>query len=394
MTIKRFLFLVFSSLLLITCSKDKDEVVAEKLEIPVLKINTEFNSAVNSKTSFTNADINITNNGKTIKEKIKIRGRGNTTWTFPKKPYKFEFDSKIELLGLPAGKEWVLIANYLDGSLMLNSMAFKIGELVQLPYTNHAIPVDVWLNNQYQGSYILTEQIEIKENRIDIGNDGLLLSLDQIIEPTDQSFYSSNYKLPVIIKHPKTLNPSQFTSIKADFEKLEKAILDPNFPNNNYEQLLDTESFAKYFLVYMFTSNEEINHPKSTYIYKTNNGKYTMGPIWDFDWAFSFEERQQYYSNPERPLFWDRKARGEIFFKRIYSDPKIKKLISQKWQQFKVSSYPILIQYLDDYANKIEKSRTEDYKKWRRGNADIAIEKENLKIWFQKRSEYLDKVLL
>lgn len=60
------------------------------------------------------------------------------------------------------------MANHIDPTLMLNSVAFKIGRLLELPFTNHAISVDVVLNGKYKGSYLLTEQIEVKKNRVDL----------------------------------------------------------------------------------------------------------------------------------------------------------------------------------------------------------------------------------
>jgi hypothetical protein len=376
---------------ILSCNKDTELAIVDNKELAILRIETDSKAQINSKTTFTDASISFPNNNTYSNEKIKIRGRGNSTWTFPKKPYKFEFESKIALLGLAPSKEYVLLANYLDGSLMLNSVSMKIGELLKMPFTNHMIPVDLWLNNQYQGSYVLTEQIEVKENRVDIGDDGLLFSMDQVIQATDQSFYSESYRLPIIIKHPNNLNSTQINSIKAEFATLEKAILDSKFPNSGYDQLLDLEAMSNFLLVGLLTSNEEINHPKSTYMYKSKGGKFSMGPIWDFDWGYSYEERQQYYNNPDRPLFWDRKATGEIFFKRIYSDPKVKSLITTKWKKFKAESLPELLKYIDNYANTIAKSRSEDYKKWRRGNENFDIEKDNLKNWFIKRSQFMDK---
>ena len=71
--------------------------------------------------------------------------------------------------------------NHLDPTLMLNSVAFKIGRLLELPFTNHAIPVDVVLNGIYKGSYLLTEQIEVKENRVDLDeNNSVMWELDSI----------------------------------------------------------------------------------------------------------------------------------------------------------------------------------------------------------------------
>ena len=85
--------------------------------------------------------------------KTEVKGRGNSTWGYPKKPYRLKLNKKAEICGLGKAKNYVLLANHLDPTLMLNSVAFKIGRLLELPFTNHAIPVDVVLNGIYKGSY-------------------------------------------------------------------------------------------------------------------------------------------------------------------------------------------------------------------------------------------------
>ncbi|RYD79642.1 MAG: hypothetical protein EOP53_09330, partial [Sphingobacteriales bacterium] len=88
-----------------------------------------------------------------------IKGRGNSTWGYAKKPYRLKLDSKTSIFGLPKAKNWVLLANYLDPTLMLNSVALKAGQLLSIPYTNSFVPVDVSINGKYMGCYLFTEQV-------------------------------------------------------------------------------------------------------------------------------------------------------------------------------------------------------------------------------------------
>ena len=97
----------------------------------------------------------------------RIRGRGNSTWLwYPKKPYRIQLDSKAELLGLKADKDWVLPADYRDPTHLRNTFAFTLGQALELPYTNHSRYVEVTFNNDYIGFYMLTEQVEQGENRV------------------------------------------------------------------------------------------------------------------------------------------------------------------------------------------------------------------------------------
>ncbi|MFT5886854.1 MAG: hypothetical protein ACI9IP_003325 [Arcticibacterium sp.] len=362
------------------------------MELPVFRITTENKTPVNSKDIYQNASLTI-DGDQPFTGYIEIRGRGNTTWGFPKKPFKIRLHEKTSLLnGLPA-KKWILLANYLDPSLMQNAVAMKIGHLLQMPFTNTIEPIELWLNNVFLGNYMLTEQVEAKENRVDVGKEGVLLSLDTGIEPDENNFESSIYKLPIIIKHPKEKNDPRLETVEQDFNELEKRINSSDFPDNNYLELFDGEQMAKYLIVYTLTCNEEINHPKSTYIHKKLGGKFTMGPIWDFDWAFSYEQSHEHYINPRRPLFWERNSKGKIFFKRIVSDPQIRALMKTQWQIFRSNNYNKLLDFVDSYAASIESSREADFKKWGRGEADFNVEKEDLKNWLVLRANYMDDLV-
>src|SRR5690606_14498507 len=219
--------------------------------------------------------------------------RGNSTWGMPKKPYRLKLDNKASLLGLSAEKDWILLANYLDGTLMLNAVASKTAQLLEMPYTNTMIPVDVTLNGEYMGNYMFTEHKEVEKNRIDVTNGGILLELDTYFDEAWQ-FKSEHYELPVMIQYPE-LEDYLFEEatierdrIMADFQILEDAVFDESFPNNNYLDYIDANALVNYLIVYNLTRNVEINHPKSTYLHKQKDGKYMMGPIWDFDWAFDY----------------------------------------------------------------------------------------------------------
>ncbi len=392
-------FLVcFLHLILISCSKDNineiDDVGFTSVDLPHMKITTENSASIESKTTYISAKIAIAG-GKEYPNYSgsgKIMGRGNYSWIVPKKPYKIKFDYDTGLFNLPPEKDWVLLANFLDGSHLLSSVSLKIGKLLGLPYTNNYVPFELTVNGNYRGLYGFTEQIEVKENRVNVGKGGVLLLLDTNYDDP-WKFRSFSYNLPVMIKYPEIIESSEILPIRTDFDKLERLVARADFPDNNYLDYLDADAMANYFLVYFLTCNEEINHPKSTYIYKMSKGKYTMGPIWDFDWAYSYEQSQKQLLNPYRPLFWNKSSLGTKFFFRIYSDPKIKNLVRQKWRQFKADKYRELDDYILSYSKQIEKARKKDYDTWLRGNAQFSIEVENLRQWFVKRSDYLDNEL-
>jgi hypothetical protein len=362
--------------------------------IPHIYIVTENESPIDSKENYLNATITI-NGNKTyndFKGIGKIKGRGNSTWTLPKKPYRFKLDNKASLLGLPAEKDWVLLANYLDETHLLNAVALKIGKLIRMPFTNNIIPVEVTLNGEYQGCYMFTEQVEVKPNRVNVGSDGLLLNMDTQYEDPWQ-FLSATYDIPILIKDPELKNQAEVEAIKTQFEYLESLIASESFPHTNYWNVLDDDALGDYIMVQLFTGNEEINHPKSTYIHKTAKGKYTMGPLWDFDWAFGFNGLDKHFVNYDRPLFWSPPIEGTSFFARLMSDPYMKALVREKWASFRNNHYEELMRYIDDYAALIYDARHRDYLKWQRGNANYEEDVQALKEWLKNRAYFMESYI-
>ena len=377
--------------------------------IPHIKIYTDENAQINSKDVYINASVEITANGWEGTEdytgRTRIRGRGNSTWGFPKKPFRLKLDEDASILGLAKEKDWVLLANYLDPTLMLNAVAFKIGNLLELPYTNHAIPVDVTINGNYAGSYMLTEQVERSKSRVNIHKEkGVLLELD-INYDEDYQFVSNNYKLPVMVKDPDLADDfsqedaeKMFDKIKSDFQQLEDAIASKEFPNSNYKDYIDVESLAKYLIVYNLTHNMEINHPKSTYMYKDETGKYFMGPIWDFDWAFNYEGTYVHFGSYNNPLFGTlgSNSTGYTFFTRIMEDPEVKELYKTIWNKFSAESMDALLEYIDFYSSYLVESQSNDYQTWSKkvsdypGTSNYANKISQLKNWLKGRATYID----
>lgn len=371
-----------------------------KSVMPHIYIDTDDQAPVNSKKDYVNASIRIDGGGEydDYEGRTRIRGRGNSTWAYPKKPYRIKLDKKATLFGLSAEKDWILLANYLDESLMCNAIALKTGRLLDMPFTHHIIPVDVTLNGVYVGNYMFTEHKEVEDNRINVGKGGVLLELDTYFDEPFK-FLSRDYKLPVMIQYPELEDlaasdaASELALIKTDFEKFTSAVADASFPNNNYTDYFDLDAFVNYMIVYTFTLNEEINHPKSTYIYKHKDGKYNMGPIWDFDWGFGYEGVYRHFESPARPLFWNGTAKGTVFFGRLMQDPAVKTLFKQKWNEFKTSRYPKLLSYMEDYAGIIKDSYARDYATWRRSSSpDISIVYNKMINWLDARVVYMDEL--
>lgn len=372
----------------VTVPEEEAEEPEEDTRVAKIKFDTNGGVPIVSKDDYVEGVLTVSGHVEfdDVTMDAKIRGRGNSTWSFPKKPYKIKLNEDASILGLAPEKKWVLLANYIDGTHLLNAVGMKIGQLLDIPFTNTMLPVEVTINNQYHGLYMLTEQVEVKSNRVNVGDDGLLLNLDTNYDEEWQ-FRSGAYDLPVTVKYPKEMDVDKLTSIKSQFQILEDLVAQNDFPNNQYLDYIDDVSIANYLIVYMLTGNEEINHPKSTYLHKTNDGKFTMGPIWDFDWGFAFEGSFEHFSSFNRPLFWEPKTKsGTQFFSKLMSDPKIEALIKEQWSGFKANDLAALMNYIDDYAAEIQVAKAKDLALWGTDSKEASA----LKLWLENRVLYMD----
>jgi len=392
--------------LFVSCEKEGNLTVPDEEEtdpqLPSIYINTENEIEITTKDDYVPAEIKIEgkNQFEDYQGTLGIRGRGNTTWGMPKKPYKLKLDSKAPLMGMASYKKWILLAEYLDGSMLYNSIPFKAAQMLDMPYTNQIVPVELILNEEYQGFYVFTEHKEVGENRIDIGEDGWLLELDAYFDEPLQ-FKSNKFDLPVMIKYPKYKNMSETESedklqeIKSDFEGFEALVYDEEFPNNDYLKYFDALSYVNYMIVYQLTANQEINHPKSTYIHKKAGDKYRMGIIWDFDWGFGFSPDEGHYrmETATEPLFWHDESPGTRFFSKFMEDPYIQELFSERWNWFKTNKYSDLKSYVKQYSKLVRQAYDKDHEVWGNRNSMDDPEKDLQRVldWLDARADYIDR---
>jgi len=229
-----------------------------------------------------------------------VKGRGNSTWSFPKKPYAIKLDKKAEVLGMPKHKRWVLLANWIDRTLMRNHIAFTIAKNTEsLDWTPRGEFVELILNGKHLGNYYLCEQIKIDKNRVNIAEmestdidgevitGGYLLEMDINYDEVNK-FHTDIRNLPVNIKEPDedVLVDKQFNYIQNYINQVERAIYADNFSidGHSYTEYIDVNSFIDWWLVHELTHNGEPGWPKSSYMHKDKNDKLVAGPVWDFDY--------------------------------------------------------------------------------------------------------------
>lgn len=330
-------------------------------------------------------------------EGCEIRGRGNSSWSFnykSKNPYRIKFPKKQKQspFNLTEDRQWVLIANKKDGSMTTNSIAQKAAAMIDAEALCHMIPVDLYVNGHYRGSYCFTEKIGIADNSVAIDETkGCLLELDSYYDE-DYKFRDESYDLPVNVKDPDFTEEDDerlitFAGVKSSFNKFTSSLK----KGSDITKHMDMEAWAKFWLVNDLVCNNEVNHPKSCYVFNpdlTTDAKWKFGPAWDFDWACG-------YNSGNGTYFVSRtydKVVGCTFFSDLRNREEAKIAYYKEWLDFmNEGRLQELVEYIDDYtafampsikhnndANITEKN-TRDY-------YEIA---ELSKDWITKRANYI-----
>lgn len=250
-------------------------------------------------TKYKNNSVVITDSTGTVNaqesESVEIKGRGNTTWGMSeKKPYQIKFDSKTNVLGMGKAKKWILLANSFDDSLIRNQVAFYMAQSIGMEYVTEYQFVDLWIDGEYLGTYMLGEKVELGGNRIDLSDDyGILTEVDDAFyAEEDYYFYDEYLGTWITGKEYNTeddAGTAQTTALNQFKSKLDE-FLNYLFYTDSSEitveelsNYIDVDSFAKWYIVNEFLSNVE-SATTSMYFYLDGTGDVIhMGPVWDFD---------------------------------------------------------------------------------------------------------------
>jgi len=339
---------MFTGLPVIRVNVDGGAEVVEK----TLKLPSKFQLTVPDEHSYDMEETTMT-----------IRGRGNSTWYMPKKPYRIDFPVKTSLFGLPKAKKWILLANYQDPTLLMNDVAFQLGRIFGLEFNQSSIHVELFLNGSYRGNYQLTEQKEVGEGRVDIDTDGgFMVELDSYFDE-DYKFLTNHLNLPVMVAEPELNSESEMEYIREAMQGLEDALFEADFPNSSFEEHTDVQSLINFMLINELLRNQELGWPKSTYCYQDADGKIKWGPLWDFDWAFGNNEYNAYFVKKELLFYVGNSdpSPGARFFTRFMEIPAFRIKYKARWKEIKPQVEGIA-DYIEAMGDKLDLSQTENFK--------------------------------
>ena len=377
-------------------------------KVPRIDINTFNGTMINSKEQYWDASFEITGYGvfdDLTVDTMQIRGRGNSSWSnniYAKNPYRLKFPSKIKPFGMTKGKNWVLLANNQSGSMTTNAIAMKLADMVKTAGCNHIIPVELYINGEYRGSYNFTEKVGFSNNSIDLDDESCatMLELDSYYDEV-YKFLDNSYNMYTNVKEPDFTDQTKQPTIT--FQDIKKAFNDLTYDMKiggwDYyaEKDVNIEMLAKAMLVTDLTRNQELKHPKSWYLYNENilaDSAWVLGPVWDFDWSYGYDGTGQYFIYSAETDLIDGTMLGFSFFKQLWRGAEsVKKAYYKEWYKFITSGQlDELIEYCDDYYEFANQSFVHNASKWGDGNI-YSTHTNNAKNWLTKRANYIYRTI-
>lgn len=378
-----------SALLLLSCGKEAepptvivntdqasgylpDTSKEEEVDFPTVFIYTDDLKPISSKEEYVEGRIVVTDPSgdycdvPRFESRMRIKGRGNTTWGMPKKPWRVKLDEKASLYGMPADKDWVLLANYSDKTLLRNQTAMKMSEICGMAWTPRLKQAEVYLNGSYQGCYTLGEHKEVAESRVNIA-DGYYLEIDSNLD--EPCSFVTEYGVPVMFSDPEEPTAEQQEYVKGYLQEFESVLFGNAFPDG-YRDYLDIGSMIDYFIIQELSKNIDGDLRKSTFLTKEEGEKLEFYHVWDFDIAFG---NANYFTTdfgadngPEGWYVKEYSAAGKYtgWIWRAFQDPAFVADAKARWNALKPRLEIEVPAFIDAQADFISEAQKRNFEKW------------------------------
>lgn len=347
-------------------------------DLPVMMLNTPNSVPIESKTErVENCCIKLVDSEGVLQSFVNagVRGRGNSTWKYPKKPYNVKFESKVTIPGFDTkSKHWILLSNpFYDRSQMHNALAFEMTKMTDYPWVQSGEFVELILNGVHQGLYYLCEQIREEKGKIDLKEeegDYLLESFYLPKESFDESlleeeYFKSSYfsetgsgnGVGIVsweVKYPDEITAEKVSNIKHSLEDIEEMMYeDEKLLTGLYRERFDIETAINWLLVQEATLNDEASRTKNVYIYKKGNMLY-FGPPWDFD-------ARTFGLNGTKK--WTVKNTA-LYFPQLFKDPIFINRLKEKWGIYRKCWEERVPNYVDQLYQQIHRSAERNEQMW------------------------------
>ncbi|MCK6602443.1 MAG: CotH kinase family protein [Bacteroidetes bacterium] len=335
-------------------------VLPAQVPLPQVSINTS-GAEIPNEPKIT-ASLTITENGAAaLTTPIGIEIRGSSSQWFPKKSYGFETrdafgeDVNLSLLGLPKESDWILYAPYTDKSMIRDVMTFDLSRKMG-HYASRFRYVELTLNDDYQGIYILEEKIKRDKNRVDVSKldaddnagdsltGGYILKVDKMDGSWGGGWNSivqvNGFNVPIQYHDPveDELTDAQKTYIQTWFTGFETMLNSEGFadPVEGYPNYIDLPSFVDFVILNELGKNVD-GYRLSSFLYKKRDSKSKKlfaGPMWDFNLAYGNADYYEGYKTSGFQYEWNITYDGfqlPFWWNKLCHEPHFQDLVKTRW---------------------------------------------------------------
>lgn len=370
-------------------------------ELPVLRLQPE--TGIVSRDTYVKTKLDIYRSGSdkgvwtSDDEPVEVRGRGNSTWGLPKKPYRIKFPVKFSPVGLDhaKAKSWVILAHDMDKSLLRNHLAFEISRILfnasenyhnegAVMFTPCSQFVNVYMNDDYHGVYQMSDQMEVAKGRIDIdrlkavdGSDASKITGGYLVETNihhDEGYpvsFNSSRGIYMDHKYPKDddCDIAQYRYMEDFIYKAESILYSYDFkdPQYGWRKWFDEKTLADYMIVKELAG--DMDGYTSTYFYKRRGiDKIFFGPVWDVDKGWNNDKREPHGNTLSQLMiyggFYMPPYINPDWFHRFWQDEEFRKFVGTRWAQKREALVSKVLSELDSMPKSMSKAIRANFSVW------------------------------
>lgn len=324
----------------------------------------------------------------------RIRVRGNTTAVNQdKKSYKIVLDNEYDLLGRGdeyEDTEWLLLN---AGTNLKTYIGSYLGTYLGSEWQPQMQYVNVIMNGDWKGCYLLSESVKQSSSRCSISEDGYLFENDAYWWNSNEyfktSFQPSQFGFTVKYPDIKDKNDVRLSQLRKYMQIIEDKIM---AADEDLFEYIDAESFAAWILVRDIMGQDD-GGGSNIYYYideinwdNLSENKLKMGPLWDFDVSFVRTDDWSVQHNMEG-----------LYFDYLLENPEFRKIYVEKWEEIKDTLEDDLSKYLEalytDMGEELQKSRKLDSARWTIDIPGINGEIEDCMDWVKRRIQWMNTAM-
>lgn len=366
--------------------------------IPRLVIETEDFTQIRDRTTEIPAKLQVYGPKAPETEvlELNIRGRGNSTFSgMPKFGIKLEFQKKQALLSMPKDKDWALISNFADKTHLKNFITYKLADWLNDEYTPRAEFVEVYLNREYLGLYLLSETAKVSKKRINIPDtdSSFLIEIGPNYK-TGKTYFEQDNRLFKIC-HPKEPPAKSYIAVTQHIKQWSEYLSKGTFDGeDSLSTWLDIEDYIRYYWIQELSKNMDAAFHRSIFFTWNIGEPMKMGPVWDFDVAYGN------WKTDSLRTVTDWYIRESGWNKQLFSNPMVQKRAKDYWVEHR-DFLETITDSIRKYAKIVKPYTMNDFKRWPILNStenwahkepyrsyDEAID--SLNCWIRQRIKWID----